>query len=1331
MDDHLVGNLTNTACSYYNSENVPEAVDDDVVNAHSYDYNGFTPQDNAHAKVSLGQSFIGGQVRLVDAAASFEPVAGVQIILLTPDLYYGGSGKSVLLQVAVYGYTKDHGEPTIAEKVTVSVETPAGKQSAVNSQTVTLQEKVLVVSFNLPAAWFQGGVDPTLCAVHALLETKPSDKIEAGSAKLFPQTAPVPAEADSQRLEAELPYQGVYTSSNDETLVKCDHNELRRCLNVDVYARTDQPLRIIDLTAVVGGEAKGVQFVPKCINAVNPNIVQMEWKEMEWKDQAIRSSKKDMCTYAAARAVVPGKDPRVNGRELIMQLKLEVPSDAKPGSYSVQVFVSKDLDSVGDKAISRVEFTGIGVSALVDGRLDNGLPPLPAIHIIENDVMGMFARIANTNRLVNTAVLDGVDVPSELAVTTVSRTGLIVAGQGNALGGRFAALGCKAADANTLKIVYVSDNCNVLSIRKSHTKGGKGKVTVSLANSDNSGMYVREVGVRVWFPPRVSPDYVPGSKYAMVTVCSGYDAGEIDCKRALRKFKGWKGGPAYQYEQLWIRVRTKFEADAGLYFVADITHLLDVSTSDASVATVVSVGEGNPFDLPSGASRQMIQGVKPGDFNIQIAWETGTANYDGYSVSDEELEPVQLHAFAVRKADVKVTALKGAVCATVPADPPTLTYEGDKVTIYAKVELKDSNNESTFMPVTKMYGLEVTSLNPAALEVQENDNEFELVVPAGAPNAALGSLVTVWWNPLKVVHAILRSCAKLAVLLPSPDKVTVELSEKRLTRSSNQNSARKAGIPVVTEVTVMLHWDAKDGVAARSQPMSGDSRTLVNLDGAGNRLQINRSNGGKLSFESTVDADIGTAEVMIHFTHTPLNQTIKIYLVEFERFVITAEPDPPTCDNNRDNVNASQLSLIKGTQPPRTNIFQRAKATCKMGLSDKTTLDLKSDVSFASTAADVVNLHLVQYSKTDLGHLSGNVVATPLKYGTTYVSCSYGWDITNASDFLLLEVAGQVEVAKITKYEIIQGSSSKSTVLSENRALRGATNIDEAESCLQVQMTDGHCYGRGRTYCSPFEATTSELPGLLSFESDNQAVIAMDSATGVVGLLDNSLRSVKITATAAGTTAGTVDFEQSIAANLDPVGVGDVDIGRADGNPISTTLTAGDTFDLEIRVNTGGSILKVVELFLAYGTDIEPLLDGEAVIRANGGAVTNVAGCDLLAASMNARKLRIRGLCKLTDNIKNDPAPPKGTRWRSPGVHLVTVKLKALKTGVPAITGYARTLGLTRILHSRMLLNHTIASLKLACVCSNSMALRVFTFLNMATIKIFHKTEGQSNEKRA
>lgn len=505
--------------------------------------------------------------------------------------------------------------------------------------------------------------------------------------------------------------------------------------------------------------------------------------------------------------------------------------------------------------------------------------------------------------------------------------------------------------------------------------------------------------------------------------------------------------------------------------------------------------------------------------------------------------------------------------------------------------------------------------------------------------------------------------------LPSADSVTVRVVNSKLTRSSQHNSAQKAGIPVETDLVVTLHWDAKDGVPPRSQIMSGDSRTHVNLDAAGDRLQVKTSEkaNGKLVLKSTADAGIGTAKVMVYFDHTPLNKTVEISLVEFERFIITAEPDPPTCNGAQDKVDAATLSLIKGTKPESTSIFQRAKAACRMGLSDNSVIDLKSEVTFEAANVSVLNLGKVKYDRTDFGHRSGNVVASPLGFGSTTVSCMFGWNVTDEDDVLLVNVDGDVEAEKITKHEIIQGS----TVLGSNSAaLRGVSNVDTAASCLQVKMTDGHCYGRSRSYCSPFEAGSSELPGLLLFDSSNEAAVGINPATGILTLVDNSLSPITIQATAAGTTEK-VEFQQPIAANLDPVGEGDVDIGKVDGHAILTTLAAGDKFDLEVRVNTAGKTLEIIDLYITYGDDIEPLLDGEAVVKSNGGAVINVAGCDSVTASMNAGALRINGICKPENAIRNVAAPPtQGERWRSPGVHLVTVKLKALKAGVPSIAGY-------------------------------------------------------------
>eukprot|EP00729_Bicosta_minor_P001575 gene1575-2693_t len=1239
MDLSLSGNVTTAACTHQRNEETG------LVRDQLYPHNGFTTRDGAYARVVLGKSFIGNKLRMVDPSLEPALATAVQTILLTPELYYGGPSKRVSMKIALYGLTKDFCKPTSSRKVTVAVATPADMQGAVASQVIDLEDTVTIVTFNLPSAWFQGGGAgaATSAAVTATLEGgAPSDKFDVGAVTLYPHSPPTPDDPDAQRLEAELPYNGVYKSST---------------IDIDVYARTNKPLRIIAVTAVIGGDAKGVRFAPDCIDAVDPRSVP---GEMKWKYTAIRSSGFDKCTYSQSRAVVVGNDPRVNGKELVMRLRLQVPGNAKPGSYSVEVFVSEDLDSARNKAITKVGYTGVGVPAIIDGRLeddDGQQPVLPAIHVIADTVMGMFSRMANEDRMVNTAVLDGVEIKPSLEVVSVTRRGAQLSGQSGAFGSKFPNLKC-TTEGDTTRIVKVASDCSTVLIQKTHTLGGKGNIKVSLRKDGGVGDYIREVGMRVWFPDATT-----------MAATSGADLFKIP-------FSRWDSGPAHYYTSFKYGAIVTFKADGDLHFTEDITRLVDWSVTPSNVAKFVDDGAIKHLDLPNGASMSMLTGSRQGDAELGLKWALGNSKFTGefsagqFSVFDDDLKPVQLHAFAVRKADVEVTVTdEETICVTVPPEPPTLTFEGDKVTIYAVVEM----NNGELVEVNKMYGLKVSSLVPEAVEVQENGNEFEVVVPAKASDAALGSLISVWWNPQNAPNAILRSCAKLAVTLPSADSVTVRVANSKLTRSSQHNSAQKAGIPVETDLVVTLHWDAKDGVPPRSQIMSGDSRTHVNLDAAGDRLQVKTSEraNGKLVLKSTADAEIGTAKVMVYFDHTPLNKTVEISLVEFERFIITAEPDPPTCNGAQDKVDAATLSLIKGTKPESTSIFQRAKAACRMGLSDNSVIDLKSEVTFEAANVSVLNLGKVKYDKTDFGHRSGNVVASPLGFGSTTVSCVFGWNVTDEDDVLLVNVDGEVEAEKITKHEIIQGS----TVLGSNSAaLRGVSNVDTARSCLQVKMTDGHCYGRGRTYCSPFEAGGSELPGLLSFASSNTAEVEVNSATGVLTLVDNGLSPITVTATAAGTAPpDTVEFSQQIAANLDPVGDGDVDLGKPDGHAISSTLAAGDTFDLEVRINTAGKTLGDIDLYITYGDDIEPLLDGEAKIKENVGAVVNVAGCDMLSASMNSGALQILGACKPENKIKNNAAPSKqGERWRSPGVHLITVKLKALRTGVPSIAGYIK-----------------------------------------------------------
>ena len=1240
---------------------------------------GWTPWADGRARASIGSEWIGTEkeMKADGTQPEADAVETVKADILNPTLHYGGPGKTVPFRVALIGKTKDHGKPLSRVNVDVYVNVPVegNSQSAVKGarlkKTVSVGSSVEIATFDVPASWFRGA-DAIQADVTYALASAPTTMFAVGNkVTMHPQAKPSAPTGMTQWLEAELPYSGIYQGAGK--------------LVIDVFAKTDQPLNNLENVFVqLDGGGGGVRFADEGVEKVNANGIPA------WNGGGGEPTKsKDQVVFTVFRSL-QGTDPRdANGRELVMRIHLDVPADAKVGSFGVSIEVTSDEDANGDKAISA--FSGsIGggrVPAVIDGRLSSTTSK-PSIFIVADEIMSVSPTFDGSARLVNTAVLDGKQIKAGLKVYAATSKGTK-----QVLSSGSSGLSCSVVDG--IGAVSIDGGCSNLRLTSAHKTGGKTTITVNY-NAGGGRTFQESQVVTVWYPNLAS---------VQVNAQTGNSSAD---KPILYKVNGWTdscGGTAGQrYTSLSFNsiinfaestsdtcdeyLETACDADgtckAGWTKTGDdswwpnacgndyckkcgssstlprqfwdaATQYLEWTIEPPTVAKVVQTTAGVPS---SSAGRITVEGTAPGDAELVGSLQDGTVvKRVSFEISSKTVSAVALHSFAVRVEDVEAEILSDGVCLSIPPEAPSLKFEKDKVQIFSTVELQCDEDGSFcgYLDANVGNGLLIESLDPSAI-IAGGGNV--IAVPLMAADAPMSSLVKTTWDPADCMSevpakpGVVRSCAALEVALPPADRMTVRVAVPTLTTA--KDSAQVAGVKTETDVVVTFHWDAdENGKGKRSYVMSGDPRLVVNVENSGGRLTgVNKD--GKLTLKSTADAPIGDAIVSISFTHTKLNQNVTVKIVHFSKFIVSAVPDPQSCTVPPQRLTSINLAKISGTNP-RT--FQRAKVKCEMQLSDDTILDLDK-LRTKPQLSGVGNITIA------------NRIATPTEFGSSEVFCDFAYNVTAAEDALRINSLDSVRVKTISTFEVKQGS----TLLSGSKALRGEASQATASSCLTVVLSDGRCYGKSTQFCSPFDSSQSYLPGVVEFASDSDAA-TVDKNTGVVTLIKNGFKDAAITATFAD--AGLAK-SVSFAANLDPRTAGDVDLGAQEGSAIPA-LTVGQSYNLPVRINTAGLNMAVFNLYITYGDDIEPLLDGKATIGEADSAVQLVAECDQIAVAMFSGALRIYGACSESNKVTNGKAAgDKNQRWNAAGVHFVTVKLKALKAGVPAISGRAEGMTDTR-----------------------------------------------------
>ncbi len=162
----------------------------------------------------------------------------------------------------------------------------------------------------------------------------------------------------------------------------------------------------------------------------------------------------------------------------------------------------------------------------------------------------------------------------------------------------------------------------------------------------------------------------------------------------------------------------------------------------------------------------------------------------------------------------------------------------------------------------------------------------------------------------------------------------------------------------------------------------------------------------------------------------------------------------------------------------------------------------------------------------------------------------------------------------------------------------------------RVSFDDGSVFPRG-TF-SP-----AVISNLVTFSSSDDEVLSIDSETGVLTLLKNSVSVVDVQVTAVGNPL--VVATASTACNLQP-GRGDMDLGSSAGSALGV-VQLGDEISVPVRVNIGPSgLLRSVRLAVQFPEDrLTPLrVDAGADLPSSGTWLFSTFSDPVTTVSMGA-----------------------------------------------------------------------------------------------------------------
>lgn len=162
------------------------------------------------------------------------------------------------------------------------------------------------------------------------------------------------------------------------------------------------------------------------------------------------------------------------------------------------------------------------------------------------------------------------------------------------------------------------------------------------------------------------------------------------------------------------------------------------------------------------------------------------------------------------------------------------------------------------------------------------------------------------------------------------------------------------------------------------------------------------------------------------------------------------------------------------------------------------------------------------------------------------------------------------------------------------------TTMSGGKGKYQAQLGLGATLSDKRQYPRLFANNGSPvIPGLVNFTSKLKNILQVDGKTGTLKLLGNHHSSIVVEAK---TCSGVSGF-LNLFCNLNPVAVGDADIGKSNGAPVDAAKV-GDTFTIPVRVNTGGRALSFFRVNVKFDKDAFKVIKVQHTVGQGDGSVT-------------------------------------------------------------------------------------------------------------------------------
>ena len=534
-----------------------------------------------------------------------------------------------------------------------------------------------------------------------------------------------------------------------------------------------------------------------------------------------------------------------------------------------------------------------------------------------------------------------------------------------------------------------------------------------------------------------------------------------------------------------------------------------------------------------------ITGVRPGTAVINAVHPLMRDVPLGSAVVTVDSVPVRAIDFDVSYSTNLTTSELRSV-PYVGSDPfqailnPNLQYETQVAHLVTTAVFSDG----TRYRLSPDLGLNYSSTDSNIVSVTAGSTQFT------ALDSGSGSLLRVNWAGCGARN-VLSLDTPLDISLRDPE-IRVAIANPILVHP-NDPAAGFSGIATSTRISVSLVYEL--GSETISFDITNNASTNYTLSPPG--LLTMRGEGSDRFIDPAVPNTQATINVLVSYKSYP-PVTADITLTYSQTFNTTASPYPEY--NGSIDRTITELSLI-GT----TRVFQQARLRSWLELpisgGDPLIIDVSSSPSIQYTSVPI-----------NVVTISPSGVVTPQITGAVDITVQFSG---MRSDLSIQILSRPLTVSSIDRLGLMIGDT-----------LSGLPGEAAARLSAAVTFSDGT---RLEEVYSP---RGQAISGLLTAVSNNLDIFTIDSDSGNVTILSNSLTAVSLTVIV--NDANRNQTTANIFANLQPA-IGEMDLGGTAGPPVPP-VSPGEHFEVPVRINIGSQSVGALEIDVAYDDSLLELV---------------------------------------------------------------------------------------------------------------------------------------------